>query len=128
MSDDYEAGAIGWLDMTTGDAPAVRDFYEAVAGWGSDEVATGDYSDFMMRTPASGRAVAGICHARGVNADLPPGWLIYIMVEDLEASTGACIANGGDIVVAPRDLAGGRFCVIRDPGGSVAALYQAKAG
>ena len=24
----------------------------------------------------------------------------------------------------PRGLAGGRFCVIEDPGGSVAALYQ----
>jgi predicted enzyme related to lactoylglutathione lyase len=31
---------------------------------------------------------------------------------------------GGQVLVDPRGLAGGRFCVIKDPGGAVAALYQ----
>lgn len=30
----------------------------------------------------------------------------------------------GQIVVEVRSLAGGRFCVVEDPGGSVAGLYQ----
>jgi predicted enzyme related to lactoylglutathione lyase len=42
----------------------------------------------------------------------------------VEASAAACTANGGRIVVEPRGLAGGRFCVIEDPGGATAALYQ----
>lgn len=63
-------------------------------------------------------AVAGICHARGSNADLPPQWLLYFVVEDLDAAVAACTERGGEVVVAPRGLAGGRFGVIRDPAGA----------
>ena len=31
---------------------------------------------------------------------------------------------GGEVVLEPRGLGGGRFCVIRDPSGATAALYQ----
>lgn len=116
-------GKIGWIDMTVDDAEGVRDFYTAVVGWGHEAVSMGGYSDFSMTT-SGGEAVTGICHARGSNADLPGGWLIYITVEDLQASVAACEANGGEIVVPVRSAAGGQFCVIRDPAGATAALYQ----
>ncbi len=32
----------------------------------------GGDSDFCMNQPADGKTVAGICHARGENASLPP--------------------------------------------------------
>ncbi len=124
MSDAGETGKIGWIDMTLDDASDVRDFYQAVVGWQSEDVDMGGYSDYVMKMPAGGDGVAGICHARGSNADLPSGWLIYIVVADVEQSAAACEAHGGKIVVGPRGLAGGRFCVIEDPGGSLAALYQ----
>lgn len=127
MSDSAEIGKIGWIDMSVADAPAVRDFYKAVVGWTTDEVDMGEYSDYVMQMPESGNGITGICHARGSNADLPPGWLIYIIVADVDTSAAACCANGGKVVVAPRGLAGGKFCVVEDPGGSVAGLYQPKA-
>ena len=55
------------------------------------------------------------------------GWLdmtVDDIVADVEESAAACIANGGAVIVAPRGLASGRFCVIKDPGGSIAGLYQ----
>jgi len=124
MSSSVEVGKIGWIDMTVDNAPEVRDFYKAVVGWETDDVDMGGYSDYVMKMPASGAGVAGVCHSRGSNADLPSGWLIYIVVDDVEESAAACGANGGKVIVDPRGLAGGRFCVIEDPGGSVAALYQ----
>ena len=69
--------------------------------------------------------MTGICHARGCNADLPAQWLIYIHVADVEASLTECSRRGGIVVAGPKDLGGGRFAVIRDPAGAVAALYQA---
>lgn len=123
MADKTGVGKIGWIDMTVDDASGVRDFYAKVAGWDFQEVSMGEYADYTMLS-AGGDAVAGICHARGGNAELPGGWLIYIVVEDVDASAAACSANGGEIVVAPRGLAGGRFCVIRDPAGATTALYQ----
>lgn len=117
-------GKIGWIDISVDDADGIRAFYEAVVGWGSDEVSMGNYADYSM-TASDGDAVAGICHALGSNADLKGGWLIYITVADVEASASACSANGGEVIVPVRGLAGGRFCVIRDPSGATAALYQA---
>jgi predicted enzyme related to lactoylglutathione lyase len=110
--------------MTVGDADGIRDFYKTVVGWGSDDVSMGEYADYSMTLPANGEAVAGICHALGSNAELPPGWLIYIVVADVEASAAACVENGGEIMVQPKGLADGHFCVIRDPAGATAALYQ----
>ncbi len=124
MSDGNQVGKIGWIDISVDDATGLRDFYEKVVGWKTEDVSMGDYSDFSMAMPGTGEAVTGICHARGSNADLRGGWLIYIVVEDVEASAATCNANGGQVVVEPRGLAGGQFCVIEDPSGATAALYQ----
>lgn len=40
-----------------------------------------------------------------------------------------CTALGGTIVAGPRSLGdAGKFCVVRDPAGAVAALWEAKPG
>jgi predicted enzyme related to lactoylglutathione lyase len=124
MSESSQVGKIGWIDMSVDDADGLRDFYQLVVGWDTEAVSMGDYSDYSMLLPGSGEAVSGICHARGSNAELPGGWLIYITVADVDASAAACTDNGGEVLVEPRGLAGGRFCVIKDPSGAVAALYQ----
>ena len=118
-------GGIGWVDLTVEDAGAVRDFYREVAGWTSSEVDMGGYSDYCMNAPGDGKATAGVCHARGTNKDLPPVWLIYITVADLAKSKARCLELGGKILHesgSPTQP----FCVIQDPAGAVAALYQAK--
>ena len=117
-------GSIEWVDLTVADAEAIRDFYAAVTGWAPSPVRMPDYADYVMRSE-DGVDAAGICHARGGSADLPAQWLIYITVEDLDHSVEECLSLGGSIVVPPRSLGGGRFCVIKDPAGAVCALYQA---
>jgi predicted enzyme related to lactoylglutathione lyase len=78
-----------------------------------------------MNAPGSGKPMAGVCHARGVNADLPPRWLAYITVENVDLSAEKCIALGGKILTGPKGMDGhGRYCVIQDPAGAVAALFE----
>ncbi len=118
-------GSINWADLTVPDAPGVRDFYRAVVGWTATPFDMGGYEDFVMGAPGANAPIAGICHARGANAGLPAQWLVYITVEDVGASAATCETLGGTVLVAPRELgAQGRFCVIRDPAGAVAALFQ----
>ena len=121
---DTENGKIGWIDITVDDAEGLRDFYANVAGWVPENVDMGEYADFNMTTPDSGTPAAGICHSRGSNAALPRQWLIYIVVPDADASAAACLEHGGKVLVGPKDMGGGRFAVIEDPSGAVAALYQ----
>jgi uncharacterized protein len=115
-------GTIGWVDLTVPNADEVRDFYASVTGWKPQALSMGDYNDYVMNTP-EGAGAAGVCHARGSNAGLPPQWLIYITVEDVDESIRQCEQRGGKVIAGPRDLGGyGRFCVIQDPAGAVAGL------
>lgn len=119
-----EIGKIGWVDLTVEDAASVAGFYREVTGWRSEGVDMGGYQDQCMQAE-DGTAVAGVCHARGVNAGLPAQWLVYINVQDLEHSLTRCRALGGAVLREPRGLGGmGRFAVVRDPAGAVCALFQ----
>jgi predicted enzyme related to lactoylglutathione lyase len=119
-----QVGTIMWRDLTVADAEALRDFYSQIVGWEASAVQMGDYADYTMAPPGATQPVAGICHARGENADLPPQWLIYIVVANVEESADNCTRLGGQIVAGPRALMGGRFCVIRDPAGAFCGLYE----
>lgn len=123
MPDTTTPGRIVWQDLTARDAATLRDFYAAVAGWTPEPVEMGGYQDYSMNS-ADGTTVAGICHARGSNAKVPPQWLIYITVPDVSAAAQRCTDLGGAILDGPRPMAGKPFCIIRDPAGAVAALIE----
>jgi predicted enzyme related to lactoylglutathione lyase len=123
-SEDSTIGSIAWRDLTVDDAEGIRDFYKDVVGWESSPVSMGEYSDFNMLSPTTQETVAGICHAKGTNANLPSQWLVYIVVENVDESASKCKQLGGHVMVGPKTMGSGRFCVIRDPAGAVCALYQ----
>ncbi len=127
MSEQHKGkiGSIGWADLTVENATQLRDFYSEVVGWSATGVEMGGYSDFCMNEPQTDNSVVGICHARGLNAGLPPVWLIYITVADLDLSMAKCVELGGEVISGPRTSGSqGRYCVVRDPAGAVAALFE----
>ena len=117
-------GSISWVDLTVPDCEGVRAFYERVVGWTPHPVDMEGYSDYCMMPPGADRPAAGICHARGVNADIPPHWLIYITVRDVDASVQACRTLGGTVIREPGDMGGAKVAIIRDPAGAICALYE----
>ena len=117
-----KVGVVAWQDLTVPDAEKLRDFYAAVVGWRPEPVEMTGYSDYNMAVPSTGEPAAGVCHARGANAKLPPQWLIYVVVEDLDASLKACIAGRGAVVDGPRGMGEQVFAVIRDPAGAYIGL------
>lgn len=116
-------GSIGWRDLTVENANDVRDFYAAVTGWTVHDTPMGDYSDYTM-IDSTGEPAGGVCHARGSNADLPPQWLMYVVVENLDNSLDEAMKLGGDVVTPPRSLMGGKMAVVKDPAGAVVALWE----
>jgi predicted enzyme related to lactoylglutathione lyase len=126
--DDKKMGEIVWVDLTIPNAEEVRDFYLAVTGWKASDFDMGEYSDYVVATPEQEDTVAGIVHARGENADLPPHWLVYIKVKSLEESMSAARDKGGEVLVGPKKLGEARFCVIKDPAGAVFAVVEGDLG
>jgi predicted enzyme related to lactoylglutathione lyase len=127
MSDHPEPkyGQISWRDLTVPNAEEVRDFYAAVVGWTFTDHPMGDYADYNVHAGGSDTPpVAGIVHARGINAHVPPQWLMYVTVESVDASVAAAVRLGGEAVIGPADMGGGRWAVVRDPAGAVIALWQ----
>lgn len=118
-------GTIGWFDLTVDDAITVRDFYAAVVGWAHTPVNMSEYEDYCMMPEDAESPVAGICHRRGCNEALPSQWLMYITVANAETAATQAVQHGGEIVRPLTEMGPmGRYCVIRDPAGAVAALYQ----
>jgi uncharacterized protein len=113
------AGRVGWIDLTVPAADASRDFYCAVLGFTSAPTEMGGYADHSIVAP-DGAVVAGICHARGDNADIPPGWLPYFVVADVEAAVDRAVQRGATVVASALE-----FTVLQDPTGVGFALYEA---
>ncbi len=71
---------------------------------------------------ANGRPAAGICHTAMPNANLSSSWLIYINVDDQDASMEQRLDLGGKIIADGKSMGGhDRFCVIQYP---AAALFE----
>ena len=127
--DDVKAvGEIVWVDLTVPDAEKAREFYVAVTGWETTPFKMGEYNDYVVESPDTKETVAGVCHARGQNANMPPHWLIYIKVRSLDDSVAAAQRLGGAVLAGPKQFGGARFCVFRDPVGAVFALIEGEAG
>lgn len=121
-----DVGRIAWLDLTVPEAAATRDFYREVVGWSVEDVEMEDageaYADYNM-LGADGHPAAGVCHARGVNSDLPPVWMIYLPVGDLAESLRRVEAGGGKIIRAtPGEDGEFAYAAIQDPVGVCLAL------
>ena len=123
-ADNNSIGRVEWVDLSIGDAARSKDFYCKVIGWKSTAVEMGTYSDFNLNLPGSGKTMAGICHARGMNANLPAQWLMYVRVADVAASAAEAERQKGKVLDGPRRMGGSNFCVIQDPDGAVMALIS----
>ena len=132
MSSSSEVGKIAWHDLTVDSAVEVKDFYASVVGWDtgavsmtSNEASGSDYEDFNMNLPGTAETVAGVCHARGSNANLPAQWIMYVAVENAQVSAEECIKLGGEIVDGPRKMGDDVYYYIKDPAGATLAIYSA---
>ena len=119
-----EIGKISWIDLTVDDPEGIRDFYCEVIGWQAEDHSMGVYNDYDIKTPDNGETVTGICHARDTNANIPPQWLIYVNVADVDESVARCLELGGKVIDGPRMMGDSRFCVIQDPAGAVVGLVS----
>jgi uncharacterized protein len=118
MSDGYANGKICYIDMPAIDIVRSADFYARVFGWNIRQRGDGSTSFDDTVGQVSGTWSVGRPPAS------QPGLLVYVMVEDAQATIKAIVANGGEIVQpiggdAPEITA--RF---RDPGGNVIGIYE----
>ena len=59
------------------------------------------------------------------DAPMPPMWIYYAEVSELEAALARATGKGATLMNGPMDVPGGRIAQLTDPQGAVFALHQA---
>ena len=114
-------GSFAWNELATTNIDACRSFYSTLLGWEASEMPM----EGMTYTVFSkgGKQVAGMMPIAPEWGEVPPHWLGYISVEDVDVSAGMVESLGGSILVPPTDIPTiGRFAVIKDPAGAVVSI------
>lgn len=119
----YKAGQIVWADLTTNQADSLKEFYKDVIGWQEYPVAVKDgeesYNDYAMLYDEKNPA-GGICNQRGINASIPPQWIMYVCVDDVASTLEKAISRGGKLVHENKKADGTyNYVIIQDPAGAV---------
>jgi len=108
----------------TGDVEAAKKFYTALFGWETKEMDMGPAGTYTIFSSA-GKDCGGMM--KTPDEHVPPTWLSYVTVENVDASTSKAESLGAKICVQPTDIPEmGRFSVITDPTGAAIALYKSK--
>ena len=115
----------GWNELATSDPDAAASFYGAVVGWTmTKSPVPGDESqEYCVFHNADGMVGGMMKMAGPMWEGIPPHWLSYITVEDVDGACEAAKANGGKVENGPFDIPTvGRMAVVTDPQGAAFAL------
>jgi uncharacterized protein len=115
-------GQFVWYELTTPDFDAAKKFYQPLTGWGTQPF-DNDYSLWTTGgTPVGGMFRLGPDQK---SQGIPPNWLPYIEVNNVDESANQATSMGGKAVQGPADIPGtGRFAVIADPQGAMFGIYK----
>ena len=112
-------GAMCWNELLTRDANTAKAFYSALLGWEfhSDE----NYIDIVNR----GRSNGGILQMDENFGEIPPMWMVYFRVADIDAAMKRLEELGGRVVTQKMEAPNtGWFTVVEDPAGAVFYIKQ----
>ena len=122
-------GRFCWSELATSDDGAATSFYSELFGWTTEKHSMGGgHGDYTMLR-LEGRDVGGLYKLMPEQQShgIPPHWLSYVGVEDVDAITAKAESLGGKCHLKPLDIMDrGRMSVLQDPVGAAFALWQAK--
>jgi predicted enzyme related to lactoylglutathione lyase len=118
MTPTFANGKICYLEIPTSDIARSVAFYQQILGWKTRTRGDGSTAFDDGVGEVSGAWVTGR------PSSPTPGLLIYIMVDDVSATSDLVTANGGKIVHALDRNAPEWFALFADPDSNVLGLYQ----
>ena len=125
-----EHGTFTWNELMTTEPEKAGRFYGGLLGWTTRQMdmgAGGVYTIFSNQ----GKDCGGMMKMAGPQfAGVPPHWMSYIAVDDVDATVAKVKGLSGAVHMPAFDIPGiGRMAVIADPAGAVFCLitFVAKA-
>ncbi|MEV5318084.1 VOC family protein [Streptomyces sp. NPDC052687] len=114
-------GSLGWVELLTRDPARAERFYTTVFGW------TVRPSEHYPQWGVGGADFGGmITMDDKFPHEVPPHWLPYFAVADVDACAATAAGAGGTVLMAPTSVPEGpRIAVLRDPQAAVFGVYRA---
>lgn len=119
-----KTGEFVWNELATNNLQAAKDFYSKMFGWEFVDKKMDDLTYTIIKK--GDKEFGGIwAIPEAQQNQIPPHWLTYILVENIEKSLEIASQNGATIL-KPVQTAGemGLFAIIKDPAGAHLALWQ----
>jgi predicted enzyme related to lactoylglutathione lyase len=113
-------GRIIHVELTSADPGKAAEFYRAAFGWESE---ASPYADgYLLAVTGAGDGIDAAIMSREHHAQVT---IVWLQVDDLEATRTAVVAAGGSVVGEPQEIPGqGRVAYVRDPEGVLLGLRQ----
>ncbi len=116
-------GALCWNELLTRDIEGSKAFYTSLFGWSADTMDMGPMQYTIFKN--GDRPNGGMLEIDPEWGEVPPHWMVYLSLEDCDASVEQVGSLGGRIFEQPRDIPEvGRTCVASDPQGAAFALIK----
>ena len=115
-------GEICWSELATTDLEVCKSFYSELFGWKYKESDATEMR-YTEMSNGDGETFGGMYNQTGEMAGVPPHWMSYVAVDDVDESLAKAEELGGQVVVPAMDIPEtGRFGVITDPSGAAIAM------
>jgi uncharacterized protein len=118
---EHAPGTFSWVDLTTDDAPAAKDFYGELFGWEYEDNEVPGGGTYTM-CKVEGDYVAAI---PGSTDQAPPHWNSYVTVASADETAAKAKELGGSLFMEPFDvMEAGRMALIQDPTGAAFCVWE----
>ncbi|MEU8436448.1 VOC family protein [Streptomyces sp. NPDC029216] len=121
-----EHGALIWNELTTPDTDRAAAFYSAILPI-SPEATTLEGAEGYTEFKVGGRGVAGMMDMSNLPPGVPPHWMPYFKVDDVDEIQAAAVRGGATVLAPAFDMPAGRMAVLADPQGGGFSVIKEKA-
>lgn len=123
-----QQGMFFWNELMTPDVESAKTFYATVIGWQPDSMPMpgpeGQDGAVYHLWKVGDSMAGGMMQMAGPQFDgVPPHWMSYVNVADVDAAVAKVESAGGKVLAPPFDVETvGRISIIADPAGAALGL------
>jgi predicted enzyme related to lactoylglutathione lyase len=121
-----KTGFFSWHELNTTDYQAAWKFYSELFGWkNTSSMDMGpEMGAYWMFGLDPEKPMGGMSNV-AKQMKMPPHWLYYVTVDDIDATVASIQKNGGKILNGPMDVPGNdKIAQCMDPQGAAFAIYM----
>lgn len=118
-----EAGAIAWSELSTTDVDQAGAFFAELFGLDVVKMPGTEGMTYTMLQMGE-MPVAGLLQITPEMGEMPPSWMTYFQVDDIDTGVARAVELGGQSPMPAMDGPGLRFAVVIDPQGAIFGLMQ----